>query len=387
MTLLAGNFKRICFGNMLMYISQYMLLPTIPVVITERLNGPLAYTGVVFLLLLSGVLLISPLLNYLQDVFRRKKLALFAFFTLLVTTAIYYVIDSIEGISFLALIQGVAFGVTSSTFITLGIDLLPSENRSGGNLILAWYARLGMIMGIAVGSAVYLNYGFDWLLLGALIIGVLGFFFLEMTHVPFRAPIGVKLLSMDRFFLPKTWLLVLNMILITIIPAMLFPLIHFKVRDVFLLDTWSVPYFLLVGIGFVLSMLFAKKVFVGQELRKRILIGLLLIVIAVSLFIIFNTLAGLVVSAVLFGAGLGFVTTDFLLMFINMSSHCERATANYTYLLSWKIGISVGVGLACYLREHASLGATFHYCMLLAALSLFFFIALAYPYYTKRKIR
>lgn len=44
-------------------------------------------------------------------------------------------------------------------------------------------------------------------------------------------------------------------------------------------------------------------------------------------------------AAVLMGLGLGLVTPEFLMMFVKLSQHCQRGTANTTHLLAWELGV------------------------------------------------
>jgi uncharacterized BrkB/YihY/UPF0761 family membrane protein len=87
------------------------------------------------------------------------------------------------------------------------------------------------------------------------------------------------------------------------------------------------------------------------------------------------------------GLGLSIITPAFLFFFINLSSHCQRSTANTTHLLSWKIGISMGIAASCYLTANASSGAAFRAALVASVLAAVYFIAVSYPYYRKKKVR
>ena len=49
----------------------------------------------------------------------------------------------------------------------------------------------------------------------------------------------------------------------------------------------------------------------------------------------------------LFGCGLGLSGARFLSLFITLSPHCRRGTAQSTFFLSWEFGLYAGVFLAC----------------------------------------
>ena len=380
------NFRKICLGNLLMFISQYMLIPILPVVMAEELNLSIATTGIMFLVMVLGMILVGPFYSYLMDAYRRKSLCIFAFAIVFIATIGYTLIHRPLELLLLCLVQGFAFGIANSSIITLGIDVNISDNRSKGNIILGWFTRLGMILGVGLGSTVYLNYNFETLVTASVLIGCVGILFIAALHIPFRAPIGMPLCSLDRFFLPHTSLFVLNMILVAFVPGVLFPLVHFKIGDTFLLDEWTVPYFAIAGGAFLLSV-FLVRILKKQSLLLQALLGMTAMLCAISSLILFDSIPGQLLSAILLGVGLSIITPAFLFFFINLSSHCQRSTANTTHLLSWKIGVSLGVATSCYLTANESSGAAFRAALIASALAIIFFIVISYPYYQKKKVR
>jgi uncharacterized membrane protein YfcA len=47
----------------------------------------------------------------------------------------------------------------------------------------------------------------------------------------------------------------------------------------------------------------------------------------------------------LLGLGLGILGARFVLFFIKLSRHCQRGTAQSSYLLGWESGLAVGIGM------------------------------------------
>ena len=43
------------------------------------------------------------------------------------------------------------------------------------------------------------------------------------------------------------------------------------------------------------------------------------------------------------GLGIGLIGSRFLLFFIKLSKHCQRGTSQTTYLLSWELGLGLGL--------------------------------------------
>lgn len=381
------NFRCVTAGNMLMLASLYMLFPALPPAMSApgRLGIPLADAGSIFLIFIAGLLLSGPFLSYLTDVFQRKKLCLFAYAVLLLMIASYGWVDFFFQLVALSLVQGMAFGITANTFISIGVDVTASGGRDRGNVVFARLGHAGIMLGMATGSVVYSNYDFDTLLALSLAAGVAGFLCLLPVRVPFRAPIGSKLVTADRFYLPRCTIPAVNMVMIALIPGLMLPLIHFEVANLFLSPSLIIPWFLIAGIGYFLARAAVKLLFTSVGIRGRGIAGLLSIVVAVSVFILFNMLAGKLVSALLLGAGLGLILPVTLGIFVGLSQHCERVTANFTWLLAWQAGLSGGIFLACYLSGNGTPGLTFRIAMILAAVGFIWFVVGTYPWYSKKK--
>lgn len=173
------------------------------------------------------------------------------------------------------------------------------------------------------------------------------------------------------------------MILIAFIIGILFPLIHFKTGDLFLLEGWTAPYFAITIVGYLSSLAFAKLSF-NNNIWKQIVISLLLIVIAISLFILFDQPVIQIVSAFMLGLAFGLITSALLFMFINLSRHCQRSTANITCWLAWEIGVAVGIAVSCYLYTQSNSGLAYQLAMFSGAFALILFVTVSSPYYKKK---
>lgn len=380
------HFMRICLANLLLFISLYMLYPVLPSVMAERLGMPVYQTGAVFILFTLAMFFVGPFHGYLVDAYKRKYVCIFSFGVVLAATVGYVFVHDATQLIMLCMAQGIAFGIATTAGITLAIDITNSSFRSAGNMVFAWAARLGMIAGVAAGVFFYQAYGFRMLIYASLAIGLLGIFFVSRVYVPFRAPIGTKLISNDRFLLFRGWIPALNLILIALVPGILLPVLSHSFSSV-LLGNVSVPFFAVTGVGFIFSLMVARLLFRGE--RKtwlQVVAGLILMIAAIGELIVPEG-GHILFAAVLLGVGLGLVTPEFLMMFVKLSQHCQRGTANTTHLLAWEAGISLGIATACYLEVTASQQVACQVGILSAVIALAFFVLLTYPYFKKKRVR
>ena len=355
------HFMRICVANLLLFISLYVLFPVLSVEMADRLGVPAAQTGVIFLFFTLGMFLIGPFHAYLVDAYKRKYVCMFAAALMVVATIGYAFVTNFTELILLSTVQGLAFGIGTTAGITLAIDITNSTLRSAGNVSFSWTARLGMLLGIILGVWLYQSHSFQNLLTVSVITGAVGILMLSGVYVPFRAPIVTKLYSFDRFLLLRGWVPAINLILITFVPGLLIPMVHPFLNDFVLGNVGiPVPFFVGTTLGYIISLFIARLFFLNTDLS----IG---------------------ISSVLLGLGLGLTMPEFLMIFVKLSHHCQRGTANTTHLLASEVGISLGIATACYMELDTD--KMLHTGQMVASIALLFFVLVTYPYYIKKKVR
>lgn len=313
------NFWRMCVGNLLLFISVYMLFPLLPFVMGQQLGVSFAQMGNVFLVFVAAMLVVGPFHAYLGDECKRKNVLQLSTLVMLAAILGYAYVDSYVKLLALAFVQGACFGLTTTAGITVAIDITTSARRSAGNLVYAWSARLGMLIGVVLSIWLYWMYGFRMVTYIAVAIGVLSMYFISRVYVAFRAPIGVSLCNADRFFLPRAWLLAINTLLIAFVPGVMLP-------TVFTGDYWA-------------------------------LLALALLTLT---------------------------TIPFTIMFVKLSQHCQRGTANTTCLLATGVGLMTGIATFCYISDYVSI---YKIAGMVFTASILMFFLLTYPYYKKKKVR
>lgn len=119
-----------------------------------------------------------------------------------------------------------------------------------------------------------------------------------------------------------------------------------------------------------------------EKTLRLVIIGIGLEMVAMSLL---NTDLSIGISSVLLGLGLGLTMPEFLMIFVKLSHHCQRGTANTTHLLASEVGISLGIATACYMELDTD--KMLHTGQMVASIALLFFVLVTYPYYIKKKVR
>lgn len=380
---------RVSIANLLLFVSLYMLYPVLPVAMADRLGVPVSQTGLLYLLFTLGMLCVGPFYNYLVDAYKRKEVCLWAFVALMAAVAGYAFVRNLTELLWLCFLQGIAFGTATTAGITLAIDITQTTVRSSGNLVFAWTSRAGMIIGIAMGVFLFGMYGFESVLYFSVAMGAIGVLFLAGVYVPFRAPIATNVCSLDRFLLLRGLVPAANLVVIAFVPGMLLPILLHSPVNVTIAGL-PVPFFGVAGIGFLLTVVLSRLCFRGKnKMWMQIVTGLLLMTGAIAAMsqIILPQVTELLLAAILFGLSLGLIAPEFLNMFVKLSPHCQRGTANTTHLLSWEMGIALGIATACLLDTEAPQEMIYRIGFISTLVALVVFIVVTYPYFKKKRVR
>ena len=290
-----------------------------------------------------GLFSLGAFVSFLIQYYRRNLVCIVSMAVLAALMLVLYYLDSLRyqfaDWSLLLLLRfamGAAFGLSQMVLCsTLIIDTCESFQRTEANYASAWFGRLALAIGPVAGLLLlrYADYGTVFLTAAA--CSVASMVLVLMVKFPFRSPEDdITLASLDRFFLPHGFPLMLNLLLITLAFGLLLSL------------PLSESFFAMILAGLLLAILCWHFVFRDAELKSEVVSGLFLIGAALLMLITRSTMPVVGYAAPLFiGLGMGLIGSRFLLFFIKLSRHCKRGTSQSTFMLGWESGISVGLGL------------------------------------------
>lgn len=78
------------------------------------------------------------------------------------------------------------------------------------------------------------------------------------------------------------------------------------------------------------------------------------------------------------------ITVPCIRMFVKLSHHCQRGTANTTCHLAMEAGLLIGAATACQLMDKVQI---YRIGLVAAVLAALFFVLLTYPYYKRKRVR
>lgn len=336
------DFWLMAMANLLLSMAVYVLIPVMPGWLMQAENLTLQETGMVMGAFGIGIFLFGCLTSWLVQRFRRNMACIYAILLMVAILGWLYYLDLQKSQFFdfpILLIQrlalGAAFGmaqmILSSTLI---IDTCESFQRTEANHSASWFSRFALSLGPLTGIIINRLAGFSTVLLVSIGCTVTAIIFILMVHFPFRSPEeNVRVVSLDRFFLPQGWPLTINLLVVTFVMGLLLSMMT------------SELFFVMVMVGFLAALLAQRFVFRDADIESEVITGLLLIGVALLMMLTRHQAIVSFAAPMFIGFGLGVIGSRFLLFFIKLSRHCQRGTAQSTFFLAWESGLAVGIGL------------------------------------------
>lgn len=357
------NYWRVMFANFSLFFAFYLLTPLLPMYLVERFDATKDVVGLVLSGYTLTALLARPFSGFLVDTFPRKRVLMACFALFFIFFGGYLGAGSLLLFTIVRTLHGAPFGALTVANSTMAIDVLPSSRRNEG---IGYYGLSNnLAMATAPMTAIYLyrlTNNFELLFWLALVIAGAGMAVDAGIRLPVQRkqiPKRTGLLQLDRFFLLRGWLLAVNMAFFGFCFGVLSNYLAIYSKEVMGITGGSGTWFLLVAFGLAASRLQGAKALREGRLVMNATEGIIISSFAYTIFVLFPNAFGYYGSAILLGLGNGHLWPAFQNMMISMAHHNERGTANSTLLISWDVGIGLGVLIGGFICEHFSYGAAF----------------------------
>ncbi len=365
-------------ANFTLFFAFYVLTPLLPLYLSEHFGATKDVIGLVLSGYTITALLIRPFSGYVVDSFPRKTVLMIAFGGFAIFFAGYLAASTLLLFMIVRTLHGGPFGMLTTANATAAIDVLPSSRRTEGIGYYGLSNNLAMALAPTIGIFIYqLTSSFEFLFWLALIVACVGW--VVDSTVTFSEKDIVRnksKLSWDRFFLIRGWLIGMNMIAFGFSFGVLSNYLAIYGKEVMGIMGGTGTYFMLCSVGLMLSRLQGSKGLRNGRVTHNAGEGMVISLIGYTLFIIMPTffpenhsaiMVGYYGSALLIGLGNGHMWPAFQNMTINVAKNNQRGTANSTILISWDIGMGLGILIGGIVAELISYGAAFWTVVLINA--------------------
>lgn len=143
----------------ILYMTQYVLVAVLPIVITSELSGSDLDAGLAMTYFQIGTILCRIFAGRLIDGFNKR-------IVLLISTALFFIImglfnftTSLEAVFVLRGLHGVVFALGTTVMATLAVLVLPPNRKGKGVNMFAIFSNIAMVLGPAIGLYALSSYG------------------------------------------------------------------------------------------------------------------------------------------------------------------------------------------------------------------------------------
>lgn len=382
------NYLRVMLVNFMMYFAFYLLTPLLPLYLSEQFGASNNMIGVVLSGYVVAEIVARLFSGYVVDSFDRRGVLLWSLSLFFVFFAGYPVAGTLLMFAIIRTLHGLPFGAVTVANSTAAIDVLPSSRRNEGLGFYGLSNNLSMAIAPSAGVFIYkwVN-SFEELFWLSFFIAAGALFVASRIELPKRERKADKRpVSFDRFFLTRAWLLSLNIMFFAFSWGVLSSYIALYSKNVLGITGGTGTFFMLISIGLMASRLQGAKALRQGKLTQNAAEGMCISLVAYFMFIAFPSMFSYYASALLLGLGNGHLYPAFLNMFVGMAHHNERGTANSSILVSWGVGMGIGILLGGVVSGSFGYSAAFWMNWGVNAIGVVLFFAATRRFFLTRKI-
>ena len=395
------NYCKVMTANFSLFFAFYVLTPLLPLYLSEHFGATKDVIGLVLSGYTITALLFRPFSGYFVDSFPRKMVLMISFAAFSIFFAGYLAASTLLLFTIVRTLHGGPFGALTVSNATVAIDVLPSSRRTEGIGYYGMSNNLAMAIAPTIGIFVYRwTHSFELLFWIALVVACLGWLTDATVTLPAKEIQRNKSkLSLDRFFLVRGWLLGLNMVAFGFCFGVLSNYLGIYGKEQLGTTGGTGTFFMLCSIGLILSRLQGGKALRNGRLTFNAGSGMCISLVGYTIFILLPTLAhifhqpsslftlvGYYGCAILLGLGNGHMWPAFQNMTICVAPNNQRGTANSTILISWDIGMGLGILLGGIIAEHLGYNAAFWSVAFVNALGVALFFLATKSFFLRRNL-
>jgi MFS family permease len=363
-------FIQLSLGAMVLFIGFYLLLPTMPLFVKE-LGGSEAQVGLAAGLFTLTAVVFRPFVGGLVDRYGRRPFLVGGMLVFTLSMWLYDWVGGVLALLALRMLHGAGWAFSTTAVGTIAADLIPVSRRGEG---MGWFG-LAMTIAMAVGpmAGVWIleDGSFPRLFLLATALSAASLLLMATTGHPEGQPAEKQpFVIFDKSVLPVTTPLFFLAAAYGGITTYL-PLFAESIR------VNAGTFFLVYAVVLTLVRPIAGRLSDRYGEGRVIVPSLTLTVVSLIVLTFTDGLAGVILSAVLYGAGFGSAQPAMQAANYRLCPADMRGVASASFMTAFDLGIGFGAIALGLVSEHAGYNALFAVCAASVLVSAALFAAWA----------
>lgn len=343
------DFLIVSTANFFLYFTFFLLMVTITVFATENFHASPSEAGLASGIFVVGLLVARLFAGKSIDLIGRKKMLYIGFIFFLLTTCLYFTVNSLNFLFVNRFLNGAAMGIASTATGTIVAEIIPNARRGEGT----GYYALSVVLAAAIGpflgmfliqhGSFNMNFALCIILLAISFIAV---FFVKVSKVEFTKEQLEKMkeFSIHNFFEFKAFPISILGAIVAFGYSSILTFLTSYAKEINLVDVGSF-FFIVYAVFILVSRPFTGRWF--DQKGENFVIYPSLLSFAIGLFILSQAHQGLtlLLAGAFVGLGYGTFSSSAQAISIKVSPKHRMGLATSTFFIFVDGGIGVGPAL------------------------------------------
>ena len=384
-----ANYTKVWVANFMIFFSFMLLTPLLPIYLSEQFAANKDTIGLVLFGYAVMALVARLFSGYIVDSFPRKTVLLLSFAVFTLFFVGYVAAGTLVLFAVVRTVHGMPFGFTTVANSTVAIDVLPSSRRTEGIGLYGLSNNLASAISPMVAIWIYTEtHNFDIIFWMATAVATIGLIIDGTVKTRPRERVkGKQKVSLDRFFLVKGTGAALTMVCFAFSYGVMSTYVAIYGKETLGIEGGSGTFFLLLSVGLILSRLQGNKALRERRITYNASIGVCVSLLGYLLFAAVPNEIGYYGAALIIGLGNGHMYPAYQNMFVDLAPHTQRGTANSSILVSWDVGVGLGILLGGVLTENYGYGMAFWMAWVVNLVGFAGFWLYVKGHFTRNKLR
>ncbi len=367
------------------YMTQYVLVAALPIILTDELGGTALDAGLAMTYFQIGTILCRPLAGRLIDGLDKRVILLISSALFFVIMGLFNLTTSLQTIFVLRGLHGAIFALGTTVMAALAVVVLPASRKGEGINMFAVFSNIAMVLGPAVGLYALQAYGSSALYIFLTITTALAFILSNVIRLPKELAKpkqkASKGWSISQFIEKRSlpWALMGLFIGFTYSGVLVFIPIELNSMGA---GVWGSVFFALFAVMIIISRPLVGKVYARYGSRFVIYPGVSLFIAGLTILGVVTTPIGIICTAPLLGLGYGAAQPAFQALAVQAAPIERAGVSTATYFLA--LDIAVGAGSVILALIANALGYQHLYqitaIVMIIALALYHFVIRKHSY-------
>ena len=382
-TLFTRNFTLICLANLCSCMSSYSIMPVLPLYLMDELHCQTNIMGLALAVFPFVALLFRPVSGIITDLFNRKYVLLISTLCCAVLFPAILAATGIMLFMLIRLLHGASFSAMTTSQATMAVAFIPQGKLGTGIGIYSSTLSLGMILGPMMGLFVADTFSYASAFWVPFTFALTGVLLLLFIRTPVRHGIKPKKFSRDMFFMKDGLWPLLALLLAAFMNGMIVNYVSVLARDLDL-EAYASLYFLLMGLGLLLSRLFSGSIVDRGFLVELVVTTEILTVGAALWTATASSPAVFLTSGALLGISIGALIPSYQTILVRLADKDRQGVANSMFYIGMDGGVCLSLLSGGMVAGILSMKEAFQLGALGQIVALVIFLAFVTPQYRRR---